>query len=294
MMRASKPMQGAQNRTMVTETQLRARIKTVSNVRKITSTMKMVAASKLRHAQNVLTTARSFQKDVSGVWPESDVSEELEEKEGVLTICSDGGLCGAVNSAIVRMVRADTAPMVARDSKTELSMTLIGMKSIQGLERTHKDYYDTTITEAGKLKALTFRQATKLAEFLVDSGSDRTNVYFNIFRSAVAYDTTKVQFQPLEKAMGDGKFLLPYELEGGNDILENFYSFRAAVKMFHFISENDTSTLSSRMNAMENSSKNAGEMLDALTLQLNRSRQARITTELIEIISGAAAAEEMK
>jgi F-type H+-transporting ATPase subunit gamma len=293
-MRAAKPLQSVPRRTMVTETQLRARINTVSNVRKITSTMKMVAAAKLRNAQKMLGISRAFAADVTKVWPDAEVAEDKRyDKEYVVTICSDGGLCGAVNSSIVKMVRRDVGDRVGKNASGELGMTLIGLKSIQALERAFKEKFVTTITECGKLKNLSFRQAALVTQEWMDQEYDRANVYYNVFRSAVSYDTTKTSFFPLKEAIGDGKFLLPYEIEGDQDTLENFYQFRAAVRMFHFISENDTSTLSSRMNAMENSSKNAGEMLDALTLQLNRSRQARITTELIEIISGAAAAEDI-
>jgi F-type H+-transporting ATPase subunit gamma len=272
---------------MVTESALRARINTVNNVRKITSTMKMVAAAKLRRAQQLVGISRAFARDVTEVWPDPEAPEGVKSEQ-IVTVCSDGGLCGAVNSSIVRMIRKDIA-----GAEHDLSMTLIGLKSIQALERQFKEKFNTTITETGKLKLLTFPQASLIAEEWMNKDAEVSNVYYNIFRSAVSYDTTKTPFLAFEKAAGDGSFLLPYEVEGDADALENFYSFRAAVRMFHFISENDTSTLSSRMNAMENSSKNAGEMLDALTLQLNRSRQARITTELIEIISGAAAAEEM-
>lgn len=291
-----KPAQfNVQSRTMVTETSLRARIKTVTNVKKITSTMKMVAASKLRNAQTVLDVARAFQQDVVDVWPDEDADAEVPkvDKALFLTVCSDGGLCGAVNSSIVRKVRADSQPFVGKNGSGELSLALFGMKAIQGLERTHGSYYKESFTDIGKLKFLTFRQAAMLADPLLTLEYDRASVYYNLFRSAVSYDTTTAFFYPAATAAGDGKFLLPYEIEGDADTIKNFYEFRTAVRLFHFISENDTSTMSSRMNAMENSSKNAGEMLDALTLQLNRSRQARITTELIEIISGATAAEEM-
>jgi F-type H+-transporting ATPase subunit gamma len=291
LMRARKPLQNMQQRTMVTETQLRARINTVTNVRKITSTMKMVAASKLRKSENVLTVARALQRDIVAVWPDAEVADESLEKEAIVTICSDGGLCGAVNSAIVKMVKTDATPWVKEQKPVE--MVLLGTKALQGLERQFKGQFKTTITDAGKLKVLTFRQAVELTQQVLAANYDRASLYYNKFRSAVSYDTEKVNFYKLDMAIGEGKFLLPYDVEGDQDTIENFYQFRTAVRMFHFISENDTSTLSSRMNAMENSSKNAGEMLDALSLQLNRSRQARITTELIEIISGAAAAEEM-
>lgn len=295
MNRVAKPLTSMPRRTMVTESALRARIATVDNVRKITSTMKMVAAAKLRNAQKQLGVSRAFVKDVTSVWPDHEADDTIHPKEHIVTVCSDGGLCGAVNSTIVRGVRRDMIPMVGKNNKgTEVGMTLIGLKSIQALERAFGDHFSTTITETGKLKNLSFRQASMMTQTWLDADYDRATVYYNVFRSAVSYDTTKASFYKVEQAIGDGKFLLPYEVEGDQDTIANFYDFRAAVKMYSFISENDTSTLSSRMNAMENSSKNATEMLDALKLKLNRSRQARITTELIEIVSGAAAAAEME
>jgi len=265
---------------------LKIRIKTVANVGKITSTMKMVAAAKLRGAQRSLDVARIYQQDCVDVWPDVEPVADPENQLFV-AICSDGGLCGAVNSTIVRAIKRDTEEL-----KSDYQILLYGNKAFQGLERGYVEKFTHLLTDSGKLKNLTFRQVCAMAEPMFELNYTQAKMYYQYFRSMISYDTSSAWFFPYETALGDGKFLSAYEIEGGVDCLENFYQFRTANRMFHFMCESNTSMLSSRMTAMENSSKNAGEMLDALTLQLNRSRQARITTELIEIISGAAAAEE--
>lgn len=274
-------------RTMVTESTLKARIKTVANVGKITSTMKMVSAAKLRGSQRTLDIARVFQKDVTEVWP--DVKPEDRSKPLLVALCSDGGLCGAVNSSLVRAIKLD-----ARTYGENYRILLYGNKGFQGLDRGYKEKFTVLTTDMAKAKMFTFRTAVAVCEPLLTLEYTQAKVFFQTFRSMIAYDQTIAWFFPFEVAKGDGKFLDAYEIEGDTDTLENFYQFRMAVRMFHMMCETSTSMLSSRMNAMENSSKNAGEMLKSLQLKLNRTRQARITTELIEIISGAAAAEDMQ
>jgi len=246
-----------------------------------TGAMKMVAAVKLRGSQNRLEVAREFAQDIEKVW---DVQNE-DTEDLVVAISSDKGLCGAVNSSIQRLVRDDIM-----DGKQEIM--LLGEKARPGLERLFSDRFRLTISDLGNNRPVSFRNAAVFADYWLAQEWDKSFLYYNYFKSMISYITSKVPFVSFEKSQEDMSNFYPYEIEGDIEVLQNLYDFRVSCALFHYLCENDTSTLSSRMNAMDNSSKNAGEMIETLTMKMNRARQAKITTELIEIISGASAVDE--
>jgi len=276
--------QGA--RGFATAQQLKLRVRSVQNIKKITSAMKMVAACKLRKSQETLERARSFSK-INEFWPECKV--EAPGKLLTVAISGDKGLCGGVNSSIVRAARdhINTYP-----EGSDSSLIVYGEKAKQGLERLFPDQMVATSAEHGRLIALEFNQTLEIADHMTNSGYDKMSIFFQWFRSMISYDTTMHNFAGWEQTKDDLSWFADYEMEGDSDCLQNLWEFRHAVALHHYFAENDTSTLSSRMAAMDNSSKNAGEMIDKLTIILNRTRQSKITTELTEIISGAAAVEE--
>jgi F-type H+-transporting ATPase subunit gamma len=275
-------------RGMATEKQLRGRIKSVTNIKKITNAMKMVAACRLRASQKQCEVSREFEKDVAKLWP-TPKEDVKPENRLLIGISSDRGLCGAINTSIVRAIRDE----VVADKTSNKKILLFGEKARQGLERGFGRNFTTTISNSGNNRPVTFRNVQILADFWLAQPFDRADVFFQYFKSMIAYKTTLVQFPSYAAASKDLSFFNIYEMEGDNDILQNFHEFRIAVSLFRFAAENETSTLSSRMQAMDNSNKNAGEMVVKLRLLMNRSRQAKITTELVEIISGAIASEEM-
>lgn len=277
-------VQGA--RGFATAQQLKLRVRSVANIKKITSAMKMVAACKLRKSQEALERARSFAK-INEFWPECKV--ETPGKYLTVAISGDKGLCGGVNSSIVRAAR-DLVYTYPEGSNAE--MIVYGEKAKQGLERLFGDQMIKTSSEHGRLIPLEFNQTLEIADHMTNLGYDKMTVFFQLFRSMIAYDTTTHTFAGWDQIKDDMSWFSDYEMEGDSDCLQNLWEFRHAVGLHHYFAENDTSTLSSRMSAMDNSSKNAGEMIDKLTIILNRTRQAKITTELTEIISGAAAVEE--
>lgn len=268
-------------RGMVTEKQLKMRIASVTSIEKITGAMKMVAAVKLRGSQNRLEVAREFAQDIENVW---DVKNE-DPEDLVVAISSDKGLCGAVNSSIQRLVRDDI-----KDG--EQKIMLLGEKARPGLERLFADRFVLTISDLGNNKPVSFRNTAVLADYWLAQEWSKAHLYYNYFKSMISYNTTKAPFVSFEKSQEDMSNFYAYEIEGDIEVLQNLYDFRVNCALFHYLCENDTSTLSSRMNAMDNSSKNAGEMIETLTMKMNRARQAKITTELIEIISGASAVDE--
>lgn len=297
-----------QRRGMATTQQLKMRITSVTNIQKITKAMKMVAAAKLRAVEAQLGIVREFQKDMSEVWPERDEAtvnaqelwpgmEPLAPPEKVLLVpmCSDRGLCGGINSGVLRIVRGMAAQH--KEAGREVKMLTIGEKAKAGLERSYKGDFTAVITESGKQKAATFAEVSLLAEMVLDNDFDTASIVYNEFKSAIAYEPKVAVVNKLERAKFDREIWKNWEFEGfqnEDEVFEALHEFRLAVRIQHMATENATSEMSARMSAMENSTKNAGEMLDKLQLLYNRQRQSKITTELIELISGAAAAEEQQ
>lgn len=270
-------------RGMVTEKQLKNRIASVVSIKKITSAMKVVAAVKLRASQNRLDVSRKFSKDLEKVWELK--AEEEEAEDLVVAISADRGLCGAVNSNISRAVRDDV-------KSGSQKILLFGEKARPGLERMFGNRFTHTVSNLGNNRPISFRNAALLADIWIGEKFDKSILYYNYFRNMISFVTTKVPFLSFEKANEDVSEFYQYEIEGDIEVMQNLYEFKVAVSMFHYLCENDTSTTASRLNAMDNSSKNAGEMIDELTMKMNRARQAKITTELIEIMSGASAVDE--
>lgn len=269
-----------------TAQQLKLRIRSVKNIKKITSAMKMVAACKLRKSQEALDRARALNK-MTKFWP--DAAVENPQKQLTVAISGDKGLCGGVNSSIVRAARDYVNKL---PDTTEKKMVVYGEKAKQGLERLFPEQLTKTCSENGKLIPLEFNQTLEIADFMTTQPYDQMSMFFQYFRSMIAYETTRKDFAGWEQVKANTSFFNDYEIEGDSDTLRNLWEFRQAVSLHYMFAENDTSTLSARMAAMDNSSKNAGEMIEKLKIILNRNRQAKITTELSEIIAGAAAVED--
>jgi len=280
-------------RGFATEQALRERISAVKNIRKITSAMKMVAVCKLRVAQETLDASRQFSRALTEV--------DFKPKEGTpikkqlyVGISSDRGLCGAINSSISRGVR-DSILAGEKAGVEEAKILLIGEKSRQGLERLFKERFTDTLSETAKFRACTFKQCGELTDFWLNRAAsmDVTSVFYQRFVSMISYVTTEDKFWSYDAIKDDiADEFAEYEMEGDADILQNLHEYRMSVKLYHYFAENETSTLSARMTAMDNSSNNAKDMIDELSIILNRNRQAKITTELSEIISGAAASDD--
>lgn len=279
-------------RGMATEQQLKARITGTTNIAKITKSMKMVSAAKLRGDQTRLAAADPFAKWASSITgPERDMEEldvsDFPAKNLIVVMSSDKGLCGGVNTILSRMTRQMLAKLEA-DGK-DYQLFVLGDKGRAQLRRVYGEKFLGSITE--REVPYTFNLASAISSDCLEGEFDAIHLCYNEFVSAIAYTPSIKSITPLLDPTSE--VLYPFEVEPENDpeTLQNFFEYTLATQVFHSLMENATSEQSSRMNAMENASKNAGEMIQALTLQYNRARQARITTELIEIISGASALE---
>ena len=293
--------------------QLQLRIVSTQNIEKITASMKMVAAAKMKGTENRLFAGRPFGMRTSlAAFPQKEAEEdefdpsyaldlESYDKHHTLLITSDRGLCGGVNSAVCKAGKMSVTKFT--DAGKSCDISIVGDKGRAQMARIYADNMAYTMDETWK-NPPSFDQACAVADRVLAVDSEQVNVVFNTFESAIAYNTTWFNcpnFAALAAAKADAaegddgvpEYLQDYELEPENKVeaLENLYEFSVAGTVFWGMLEGGASEESSRMQAMENASKNAGEIIDKLTLKYNRARQAAITTELIEIISGAAALE---
>lgn len=281
--RSAKAPVKQQVRGFASEKQMKLRIRSITNTKKITSAMKMVAACKLRVTQESLERQREYVKDIDQIWK---VEPKATGDKLYVGVSADRGLCGGVNSSIVRAIRDGI------DNDPDAKVLLVGEKAKQGLERLYKGHFTETFSDIMKGKQCTNKQLGDFVDAWMATEHDQAVIVYNKFKSMIAYVTTEEKFDSWKTVKDDAPAAFAgYSMEGDSDVLQNLFEFRAAAKLATAISENETATLSARMQAMDSSTKNASDMIDKLSLVLNRTRQARITTELTEIISGAAAIE---
>ncbi|XP_004299302.1 PREDICTED: ATP synthase subunit gamma, mitochondrial [Fragaria vesca subsp. vesca] len=275
---------------------VRNRMKSVKSIQKITKAMKMVAASKLRAIQSKAENSRGLWKPFTALL--GDTPSVKVKKDVIVTVSSDKGLCGGINSTSVKISKAMHKLNAGPDKETKY--VILGEKAKAQLIRDSKKDIELSITELQK-NPLNYAQVSVIADDILKNVEyDALRVVFNKFQSVVAFlPTVSTVLSPevVEKeseaggTLGD---LDSYEVEGGeskSEILQNLTEFQFSCVLFNGVLENACSEQGARMSAMDSSSRNAGEMLDRLTLSYNRTRQASITTELIEIISGASALE---
>jgi F-type H+-transporting ATPase subunit gamma len=283
---------------------MRVRIAATKATQKITKAMQMVAASKLRRAQAAAEAARPYAErmekvlgNIAATVTDPSSAPKLLAGTGsdnvhLLVVCTaERGLCGAFNSSIVRLARERIAALTAAGKTVKI--LCVGRKGADQLRR----QYASQIVEVIELrvKALGFEHAEKVAhkiQELFEQGEfDVATLFFSRFRSVISQIPTALQIiPPVFPAAKDGEALVVYEYEPDElDILAELLPRNIAVQAFRALLENAASEQGARMSAMDNATRNAGEMIRKQTIRYNRTRQAMITKELIEIISGAEA-----
>ena len=285
----------------------RLRIRSVQSTQKITKAMKMVAAAKLRRAQEQAMAARPYAEAMDnlmaslgasfkgGTGPKLLAGTGSDKVHLLIVATADRGLCGAFNSSIVREARR-TIRLLMAEGKT-VKVLAVGRKGRDQLRRDFAGNIVETITDLGRPR-LGYGDAQKVANRVLqmfEAGEfDVASVIFNRFRSAMTQIVTRQQLIP-PPAPEAGAAAAPaggavYEFEPDEgEILTDLLPRNLTVQIFRALLENAASFYGSQMTAMDSATKNAGDMIRRLTLQMNRSRQASITKELIEIISGAEA-----
>ena len=282
---------------------LKNRIASVRSTRKITKAMQMVAAAKLRRAQEAAEQARPYAERMTQVInglalsvQGSDSAPKLLSGTGsdkvhlLVVMTAERGLCGGFNSSIVRRVRQQIDKLQA-DGHTVKILT-VGKKGREQLKRDHADLFVGHI-DLSDVKRMSYDVARGIAQDVLgrfDAGEyDVATIFYNRFQSVISQIPTAQQVVPAPVSEGDEAPAL-YEYEPSEEeILADLLPRGVATQIFAALLENAASEQGARMTAMDNATRNAGEMIDRLTIQYNRSRQAAITKELIEIISGAEA-----
>jgi F-type H+-transporting ATPase subunit gamma len=292
---------------MATLKALKMRISSVKSTQKITKAMKMVAAAKLRRAQVAAEAARPYAERMASVvasvvskvaiGPESPKLLAGTGKDDVhlLIVCtSDRGLAGGFNSNIVRAARRKAEALIA-DGR-QVYFYLVGRKGKAVIGRLYpKQIIHQHDTSA--IKQVAFADAQEIAKDVIDryltDGIDVVHLFYARFRSALVQEPVGQQIipvPPIEEGAATNVSLAAVEYEPDQDeILAALLPRNVAVQIFRALLENAASEQGSRMTAMDNATRNAGDMINRLTIQYNRTRQAAITKELIEIISGAEA-----
>ena len=288
---------------------IKTQINSVVSTKKITTAMKMVAASKLRRSQEKAVAARPYSSRLEEML--SSLASSAASGEGIIKlltgtgndqnymivpVSADRGLCGGFNSSINR----ETFKLVKSLEKDGRNVQLmpVGKKSRDFFNRVMKDqiaesFIDLNVSNSGYDSAL--QVSNKLQELYFDGKFDKCILVFNKFISAISQDVTQQQLIPLDVSesskevkedSNDAKAIYDYEPDE-ETILKDLLPKNVSIQIFKVLLESDAGEHGARMAAMDNATRNAGEMIDGLTLKYNRTRQAFITKELIEIISGA-------
>jgi len=288
---------------------IKTQINSVGSTKKITSAMKMVAASKLRRSQEKAEAARPYssrlEEMLTSLASSALTGEGLiklltgtgkDDNYLVVPVSADRGLCGGFNSSInketLRLIKS------LEDQNKKVQLLTIGKKSRDFFNRINKEkiienFVDTNVSGAGYEVAL--KISNKLQKFYFEGKFDKCILIYNKFKSVISQEVTQQQLIPLnmssksdDKNKNEISYNSIYIYEPDEEtILKDLLPKNISIQIFKVLLESDAGEQGARMAAMDNATRNAGEMIDSLTLKFNRTRQAFITKELIEIISGA-------
>ena len=281
---------------------LKKRIASVKSTQKITKAMKMVAAAKLRKAQESAEKGRPYSEKMNNVI--LNLSSGISDKENApkllagtgqdkvhlcVVMTSDRGLCGGFNSNIIKKAKSYFSKIL--DENKELKIITVGSKGNDQLKRIYGDKIIENISFKESKNANYF-DADKVGRIIIEKFEagefDVCTIFYNKFKNVITQIPQAQQIIPLNDEGNENSSDESYEFEPDEDeILSNLLPKNISTQIFKAMLENSASEQGSRMSAMDNATRNAGEMVDKLTIEYNRSRQAAITKELIEIISGA-------
>jgi len=294
--RAAPRVMAMIQRGMATEKQIYNQMISTKNIQKITSSMKMVAAAKLKGDETRLKLAKPFNTWTTALREEPKLCEdatfeELPQKCLIVPFTSETGLCGGVNSFISKSTKRCVKALI--DDGKDCNIVVVGEK---GRSQMRRPLGDKILTSASGVQypgsfALASSLSTEVIKEFKEGDFDALVFIYNHYLNPATYQQM-YQVVSMPKNSSEGNFLVGYECDGEwDETVDSMYEYMLASQMFYCYMDAGASEQSSRMAAMENATKNAGEMIDSLTLRYNRARQSRITTELIEIISGASALE---
>ena len=284
---------------------LKNRIESVKNTRKITKAMQMVAAAKLRRAQDAAEASRPYSERFNSVLASltasvgsSDSAPLLLRGTGkqdvhmLIVMTAERGLCGGFNSNIAKLARSHAAKL--KEDGKQLKIVTVGKKGRDALKRDLGEYFIEHV-DLSEFKSIKYVNAQAIAKALLarfdDSEYDVATIFYSKFVNVVTQIPTAQQIIPAifdDQSLASDQLVYDYEPDE-ETILADLLPRGVATQIFAALLENGASEQGARMSAMDNATRNAGDMIDKLTIEFNRSRQAVITNELIEIISGAEA-----
>ena len=281
---------------------LKKRIKSVKSTQKITKAMKMVAAAKLKKAQENAENGRPYSKKLQKIIlnltnavyndenaPNLLIGNGSDKVYLCVVITADKGLCGSFNSSICKSAK-NFFKKILNENK-DLKIITIGSKGFDQLKREYGKFIIQKISYKDK-KNISFKEADEVSKIIIDlfndNKFDKCHIFFNNFKNVITQVPQNLQIIPTHQISNkeENKDSDPYEFEPEEkDILEDLLPKNIATQVYTAFLENAASEQGSRMTAMDNATRNAGDLVDKLTINYNRSRQAAITKELIEIIS---------
>jgi F-type H+-transporting ATPase subunit gamma len=276
---------------------IRKRISSVRSTQKITKAMKMVSAAKLRRAQDAAVAARPYAQKLtellqgvsSAVTDESHPllrSVESPSRVHLVLITSDRGLCGAYNAALLRQAATFLREQAGRD----VSLTVIGRKGVEYFRRRSIEMADRHVQIGGPSVALAREIALKVSDGFAEGRVDRVELLYSSFRSALSQVPTLETLLPVRVEGGDARPGVDHLMEPDRaSLLDRLLPQFVEVRIYRALLEATASEHAARMTAMDSATSNAAKMIFSLTLAMNRARQAAITKELMEIVSGAEA-----
>ena len=287
---------------------LKKRIGSVKSTQKITKAMKMVAAAKLRRAQESAESSRPYADSMrdligaisSGYSPTSNernllTGDENDNVHMLILFTSERGLCGGFNSVVTKSLR-EKIENLQKENKT-VKIICVGKKGYDILKRQYSEII-TEVIDMREVKSVSYQDAKNISDKIIkmffDAEFDKCSIFYNKFQSVISQIPTEQQIVPIEleeDSSNEGTTdQSAFDFEPGeSEILEELLPLNFTIQIFKALLESAASEQGARMSAMDNASRNASDMIDNLTLFYNRSRQAVITKELIEIISGAEA-----
>jgi len=266
--------------------EIEGRLKSIRNIEKITKTMKVVASTKLTRAQRAMTESKTYGQTSNTVFENAETkAEEGEGKKTLIVVASsDKGLCGGIHSGLSKKTRR------MLEKKPNCDIVVIGEKSKAQLGRSSGKNMVLSFAGIGK-NVPTFADAQAIADQIVLLPTDYADVQiiYNKFINASSYEPTAIEAFS-EESIANSPNFSAFEID--DEVLANLREYALANSLYWALAEGHACEQSARRNAMDNASKNAGEMITKFQILFNRTRQAVITGELVEIITGAAASED--
>ncbi|CAB4486750.1 ATP synthase F1, gamma subunit [Rhizophagus irregularis] len=272
---------GYQNRNYATLKEIQLRLKSINSIAKITKSMKMIASTKMTRAQKAMEIARVFGTTQTGLFTYADTKPTEGGNTLVITVSSDRGLCGGIHSSVSKRSKK----FIEENPSSQI--IVLGDKAKGQLQRTVRENIKLSFNQIGR-SIPTYNEASSIADTILKEkiDFDQAAIIYNYFISVISYEAKIIPAFSVSTFAKSGNFD-SYEVE--DDVLEHLQEFAFANSIYWGLVEGHAAEMASKRSAMENATKNAGEIIEKLTMTYNRGRQAAITNELVDIITGASA-----